>query len=349
MTAAALVLTTVFVFQITAPVEQVYADDHYISAMAVDQTVSGVGKQTNGSFHLDPGLVTLEVTYSGNSIEPPSTSNTNRQFNLLLKKEGSTDFKQIILENCGGRTFTKKITLASYQAGRYGIQAFAAVNSCNWSVKVTQKAKKAVPSGVQNYANNSFSGSGAKSVGSFYLLPGTCTVKISYSNNIDLYSESDKTNFITWLRSEDVENNKCLVLNEIANAGSTTKTATIKQAGWFYLDVDSASPAGNWKITIIPKKKAAPNIKAEKKQMTVSWKKLSSVTGVEKYQVRYRMEGTSKWKTTKTIPRSKNSITIKKLKPGTKYEVQLRAYNKIGKITCKDIWSKSRTSDKIKK
>ena len=338
---AALALGLAFTYQFAEPAAQAFAADKSAGAMAVDQTVSGTGKETKGSFKLNPGLVTLEVSYSGNSFgtEP-------KQFTLYLKKEGSSDFYEIISEDCAGRAFTKKITVASYNTGQFGIQAFSAQPTCSWSVKISQKAKKAVPSGTQSYAKNGFSGIGAKSQGSFFLLPGTCTIKSVYSGNKSLIS-GEKTNFIVWLRSEDESTNKTLARNDIALSGNYTHTVNIYQAGWFYLDVDKTSPECNWSITIEPKKMAAPKVKAGKKQMTVSWKK-SSASGLTKYQVRYRINGTSAWKT-KAVSKSKNKITIKKLKAGKKYDVQVRTYIKVGNKTVKDIWSKTRTSAKIKK
>ena len=63
------------------------------------------------------------------------------------------------------------------------------------------------------------------------------------------------------------------------------------------------------------------------------------------YQIRYRAKGTSKWKTRKT---RKQTLTIKKLKKGKKYQVGIRACKTVGKTTYYGAWSKTKTTGKIK-
>jgi len=96
---------------------------------------------------------------------------------------------------------------------------------------------------------------------------------------------------------------------------------------------------------IVPKKMSAPKVAVGKKQMTVSWAKLSSAQNVTKYQVRYRVSGDS-WTTT-SINTSKSSVTIKKLEAGKNYQVQVRAYKKVGSIIYNGAWSSTRNSAAI--
>ena len=93
---------------------------------------------------------------------------------------------------------------------------------------------------------------------------------------------------------------------------------------------------------IRPKRAAISKITVGKKQMTVKMKTKVSATGGTKYKVSYRVKGTKKWKTVTT---AKQSVTIKKLKKGKKYEVKVIAYK--GSITSK-YWSIFKTSKKIK-
>ena len=93
---------------------------------------------------------------------------------------------------------------------------------------------------------------------------------------------------------------------------------------------------------IVPKKasvKSATKSKAKKK-LTVKWAKVAG--GVTKYQVRYRVKGTSKWKSV-TVKASKSSTTLKKLKSGKKYQVQVRAYKTVSGTKYYGAWSTVKT------
>ncbi len=61
------------------------------------------------------------------------------------------------------------------------------------------------------------------------------------------------------------------------------------------------------------------SVKPGRKKLTVKW---AIVPYAEKYQVKYRKKGTSKWKTKIT---ENSKITLKKLKKGKKYQVKVRA------------------------
>lgn len=75
---------------------------------------------------------------------------------------------------------------------------------------------------------------------------------------------------------------------------------------------------------IVPAKAKINNLVSKKKSLTVKVKdqKASGITG---YQMRYRVKGTSKWKT-KKFKAGKSSYTLKGLKAGKRYQVQVRGY-----------------------
>ncbi|MDR2714505.1 MAG: Ig-like domain-containing protein, partial [Coriobacteriales bacterium] len=135
-----------------------------------------------------------------------------------------------------------------------------------------------------------------------------------------------------------------------------TKSKTAPKAiGSYAVTVDVAAGSqfnsaknlnlGTFKI--VPKKNSIKSITAGSKQMKVTWAKVSKAQKVTKYQVRYRIAGTNKWKT-KTFAASKGSATIKKLKTNSKYQVQVRSYKTVGSVKYYSAWSKTKTSKKIK-
>ena len=95
-------------------------------------------------------------------------------------------------------------------------------------------------------------------------------------------------------------------------------------------------------FNIVPAKVQLSSVKPAKKKMTVKFK---AAKGGVKYQVAYRIKGTSKWKT-KTVTKTK--LTIKKLKKGKKYQVRVRAFKKVSGKTYYGAWSSVKTV-KIKK
>ena len=92
---------------------------------------------------------------------------------------------------------------------------------------------------------------------------------------------------------------------------------------------------------ILPKKGTISSLKSSaKKKMTVKWKTISG--SVTKYQVRYRVKGTSAW-TTKTCSSSTKSKTITGLKSGKTYQVQVRAYKTVDGTNYCGSWSSTET------
>lgn len=87
-------------------------------------------------------------------------------------------------------------------------------------------------------------------------------------------------------------------------------------------------------------KKPSATIKAGSKKITVKYAKVTDATG---FQIRYRVSGAKKW-TTKTYTSKKTvTKTIKSLKKGKKYNVQVRAMVKSGSKKAYSSWTKTKT------
>ena len=111
----------------------------------------------------------------------------------------------------------------------------------------------------------------------------------------------------------------------------------------------SAQPATNAPTTVAPKvtpptattvtkpaKVKSVNLKAKKKKLNVSWKKVSGATG---YEVMYA-KNNKFTKVKKTVKVKKNKVTLKRLKSNKKYFVKVRAYKKANGNTSYGNWSK---------
>jgi hypothetical protein len=108
-------------------------------------------------------------------------------------------------------------------------------------------------------------------------------------------------------------------------------------------------------FNINPRTVALKKLKAGTRQLTVTWKKTASSQKIDYYQVRYKLTTAKKWKVRKLSPKTAK-VTIKKLKKGKRYQVQVRCYKE--KIDYEDdyvpvaryygAWSKVRTSGKIR-
>ena len=88
-------------------------------------------------------------------------------------------------------------------------------------------------------------------------------------------------------------------------------------------------------------RKAAPG----KKRIKVTMRTKVSSTGGSTYQIKYRVKGTSKWKTVTAKSKTK---TIKNLKKGKRYQIKVRSYKKVKGATCYGKWSKTKTTKKVK-
>ena len=86
-----------------------------------------------------------------------------------------------------------------------------------------------------------------------------------------------------------------------------------------------------------------PSIKSAKagsKKITVTASKAPASFGGTKYQLAYKLKGSSKWKYKTT---SKKTITVSKLKKGKKYTVRIRTMNSTNGQKYYGKWSKSKT------
>lgn len=72
-----------------------------------------------------------------------------------------------------------------------------------------------------------------------------------------------------------------------------------------------------------------------------------SSSGVEGYQISYRIKGKASWKNT-TLKAPKKQKTLTKLTKGKKYQVRVRCYKTVDGKTVYGEWSKVKTSSKIK-
>jgi hypothetical protein len=99
-------------------------------------------------------------------------------------------------------------------------------------------------------------------------------------------------------------------------------------------------------FNIVPKKNRVSRITVARRQMRVTWKKVSKAQKVTKYEVRYRAKGTSKWKT-KSYKASASSATIKNLTKGKAYQVQIRSYKTVSGRKFYSTWSAVKTSKKV--
>jgi hypothetical protein len=102
----------------------------------------------------------------------------------------------------------------------------------------------------------------------------------------------------------------------------------------------------------LPKTKVT-KVAVGKKLAKLTFKKANRSLKVTSYQIQYRAKGTKKWKS-KTVKikhtgATTAKVTIKKLKAGTKYQFQIRAYKSSTGATTPAQWSPVITSAKIKK
>jgi hypothetical protein len=60
-----------------------------------------------------------------------------------------------------------------------------------------------------------------------------------------------------------------------------------------------------------------------------------------------KKKSAKKW-VTKTVSAKSTSLTLKKLRTGKTYQVQVRSYKTVSKVKYPSAWSKTKTSKKIK-
>ena len=91
-------------------------------------------------------------------------------------------------------------------------------------------------------------------------------------------------------------------------------------------------------FTINPKKVSKPSVKAGKKKLTVSWKKVKGITG---YEIQYGTKSNFSDAKTVRAKKSATSTSLKKLKAKKTYYVRIRAYKTVNKQPIYSAWSKT--------
>ena len=84
------------------------------------------------------------------------------------------------------------------------------------------------------------------------------------------------------------------------------------------------------------KKAVIRKVQPKKAQVKVTWKKQAAAGS---YEIRYALKKNMKNAKTVKANGKKSSITIKKLKSGKKYYIQVRAVKKKGTAVTKGAWS----------
>lgn len=113
-----------------------------------------------------------------------------------------------------------------------------------------------------------------------------------------------------------------------------------------YMIVGTPAPgdSGEDQVTL-PNTAKIKSVKRGKRRLTVTMKKKPSKKSGIKYQIAYCPEGSSDWRYKVTFSKS---LTIKKLKKGTRYQVKARAYKRSGNNVYFGAWSATKLSGKVK-
>ena len=146
------------------------------------------------------------------------------------------------------------------------------------------------------------------------IVPNVCCVIVKGPSVIEPTSEDATTITTTEATTTTTEvTSAATTSTEVTNAAKATTTTTAKQTTVANEKVDV-------KNTIVKKLKSS-----KKKQLTVSFAKISGVDG---YQVQYSTSKKFAKKKTKTVKTTKTKITLKKLKSKKKYYVRVRGFVK---------------------
>jgi hypothetical protein len=118
-------------------------------------------------------------------------------------------------------------------------------------------------------------------------------------------------------------------------------TATIKGIGKY-----SGTKAVTFKI--VPKKTSIQKVTVGAKKFTVTWKAVPAAQNITKYQVRYKIKSAKSWSPVKTVSAKVKSLTVKKLKTGKTYQIQVRSYKTVKGAKYYSAWSATKTSKALK-
>jgi hypothetical protein len=99
---------------------------------------------------------------------------------------------------------------------------------------------------------------------------------------------------------------------------------------------------------IAPKQVKIKKVMAGRELLKVTWNKADAKQKITGYQIHYRSKGNAGWSKPKSVSSKKLSYTIKSLKKGKTYQIQVRAYKKISGVNYYGNWSKTKTGRKVK-
>jgi uncharacterized protein YjdB len=186
------------------------------------------------------------------------------------------------------------------------------------------------------------------SVTGISMTPTAATLTVGSAKQLSAtVSPSNATNkSVTWASSN----------SKVATVSSGGKV-TAKAVGTVTIIVKSKASSSKTAKSVItvkakvknPKKFKINSItvgKKKSKALTVKWTKQGSKK-LTKVQLRYRVKGTSKWKTIAISPNAK-SKKVKKLKVGKMYQFQIRGYKTISGKKYYSSWSGTKTSGKVR-
>ncbi|MDR0519748.1 MAG: fibronectin type III domain-containing protein [Clostridiales Family XIII bacterium] len=91
----------------------------------------------------------------------------------------------------------------------------------------------------------------------------------------------------------------------------------------------SGTPAQSASDATAPAKISVAKLAAGKGQVKITWKKAPAAQKIAGYEIRYKEKNAKKWKV-KTAKAKATSLTIKKLKKGKTYQIQIRSYKVAG-------------------
>lgn len=190
-------------------------------------------------------------------------------------------------------------------------------------VRVTDKSGNTISSKCYtvNYSSNKNAGNGA--------------VKVTFKNNL----VGEITKYFSIVKQDNSEAQTPSVTVTTTSSNETVPTTVTATSSTSSTDISNVTN-GNLTTTLAnessstakasaskPKKASIKKLIKGKKQIKVTWKKISGVSG---YQIQCSTDKKFKKKTiTKTVKgNKKTSLIIKKLKLGKKYYVRIRAYKK---------------------
>jgi hypothetical protein len=99
---------------------------------------------------------------------------------------------------------------------------------------------------------------------------------------------------------------------------------------------------------IVPKAAKVKSVKPIAKSLSIKWSAAPKAEKITKYEVRWKVKGTKRWSNPKTVKVAKPALTIKKLKKGKRYEVQVRVCKTVKGAKYYSEWSAAKTSGKVK-